>query len=271
MSRFSFVAFLAYAVILSACGGTVASIDGDESNLAPALAPPGVMLVGILDEEHCESAAFTPAVLASGLSLANPDAVVLPISADLVSQALACQDPLCTQTLRVSNHVNACWFWDGILPWLRQSSEVVVHTFEVMTPSEASDLRMWTDRTGGEPSARSYFRAQASLMMAELQASGGYESPGWLQSEPYARLTEDVDRWLSYYAEEAMGAGGKLRVLDLMTERVLAAIRETDVQSRTVVLVPARSRWYVDRVLATTSERSRLPAADIFPYGEPSP
>lgn len=270
MSRLFCVPFLASALGLSACGGApTTEDDGGAGLLAPG--PAGVMLIGILGEEHCESTSFTPTILAEGLRLAEPDAVVIPMPADVVAQALACEDPLCTQTLRAANEVNACWFWDGVLPWLRQAPQVMVHSFEEMTSTEESDLRAWIDATGGEPAARAYFRAQASFMMAELQATGGYESPGWVQSDLYAELTEDVDRWLSYYAEEAMGAGGQLRVLDLMTERVLAALRNADAQGRTVVLVPSRSRWYLQQVFAAMPEMTRLPATDIFPYVAPSP
>ncbi|MBU6160469.1 MAG: hypothetical protein KGO50_05065 [Myxococcales bacterium] len=269
MSRFSLVFCVAVTLILHACGGSRAAEEGQAAVVTPR--PAGVMLVGILGDEHCESTSFAPSVLAEGLRRADPDAVVLPISAALVEQARACPDPICTQTLRISNHVNDCWFWDGVLPWLREVPEVTVLSFELMTSSESSDLRAWIDATGGEPSARSYFRAQASLMMAELQAAGGYESPGWLQSDLYASLSEEVDRWLSYYAEEAMGAGGQLRVLDRMTERALERIREADPSGRTLVLVPARSRWYLEQALATTPELRRLPAAEIFPYVVSSP
>ena len=270
MSRILVAFCLTVALMLSACGGSRTSEEAHVTTAAVSR-PAGVMLVGMLGEVHCESASFAPSVLAEGLRMAEIDAVVLPMSAEVVGLALECQDPICTQTLRVSNQVNACWFWDGVLPWLRATPDVTVHSFELLTSEESSDLRAWIDATGGEPSARAYFRAQASLMMAELQASGGYESPGWLQSDLYASLSEAVDRWLSYYAEEAMGAGGQLRVLDLMTERVLDRIRETDPSGRTLVLVPARSRWYLEQALATTPDLIRLPASEIFPYVASSP
>lgn len=113
------------------------------------------------------------------------------------------------------------------------------------------------------PESMLFFTVRARLEAERLSVEPS-ELPRWLHGDDHMVLSTDVGRWLSYYAEEALGAAGEFTLLARETAALDDLLAE-HAGDRVVVLVPDGDRYFIEPALRLRHGSRLLPAADYLP------
>lgn len=113
------------------------------------------------------------------------------------------------------------------------------------------------------PESMLFFTVRARLE-AERLAVDPADLPAWLHGDEHLALTTEVGRWMSFYAEEALGAAGEFGVLARQTGALHEALDDLR-GARVVVLVPDGDRYFIEPSVRLRPATELLPATDYLP------
>jgi hypothetical protein len=260
-------------LVLVACGGAqIAPVPDAVITPVPPSDPGGrttVMVLGTLHEGHLRGG--YPLEVVEGVVRAfRPDVVLVELQPSEVGPALAAVDALEDPLDAASGSAPLSGMpelYAVVLPLRHELGYEVVGVSATDAGAIADREAYYRDAPHG-PVERRYLVANATLHAATI-GNEGPRDPVWLHSEEFAELVREATLWLAYFAEEAMGRGGELR-LQARSAALVDAALDAASGDRVLIVYDVAARWWLEDALDVRTDVRREDVRTLLP-GRPVP
>ena len=266
MSRLFLVPSL--VAILLSCGG----IQELEPDLGPGTSIRGeldhteVIVLGTLHRSHLDSEGFGLAVIEAFVRQVDPDVVLVEIPPDRFDAIVSEVDELgpgASEDTLTDGWIQAFPELYGVVLPLRHELGYEVVPVSGWTPEVSADRNAYWESHPAGPVEREYILSFHRFQTSQLE-NDVWENPRWANGDEYVLLSGTVSRWLSYFAEEELGAAGEMRI----NSRHAALISDAIVahpNRRILVVYGARHRYFIEPTIDVMPNVERLDPLDYLP------